>query len=257
MAPLPNTIRFEGRVYHKVAASDFDVNVQAISEGISNAVTAFDQFMALHQEGETGPAISVLTQVFDGTYGAALACKRIFETVVPQKMQASPQKVRYEGRVYTAVNHPYESLQASDAARECEVADAHLNSIMKDATTVAYRARDLLKALKELKSQAGDALTRHPDKLEVGEVAALDPDTRIEQFKEPLRSLNKANRSLNYTVDAASTAIKVVLDQVDAMVDEWEARIDSMNAPHPSKELTQPMLMSDSPAAVFDELGGL
>ncbi len=257
MTMLPNTLRYAGHVYCKVVTSEFGDDVAEVSSGIEAAVMAFDQFMSLHQEGDVAKAIPHLVEVFDGAYGAAQACQRIFQEVVPDQRQASPQKVRFSGRVYTAVEHPYESLDARNAEREYEVGVAHLDSIMRDSISVATRARDLIQSLNHLKSQASSALTKHPDKLDVGEVDALNADYRVDHFKDPMRALTKANRSLNYTVDAATTAIKVVLDQVDAMVDEWHARVDSMNAPHPSKELTKPMLMSDNPAAVFDELGGL
>ena len=258
--PRPSLIRYGGYLYEKVVkvvSATFDADVQAISSGIETAVMAFDQFMQLQQEGDVAKALPQLIKVFDGTYGAAQACQRIFQQVVPEQREASPQKVRYNGRIYTAVEHPSEPMGADSAAREYEVGVAHLTAIMKDAATVATRARDLLQALKGVKLEAEQALTKHPDKLDVGQVAALNPQYRVEHFKDPIRSMEKANRSLNYTVDAACTAIGVVLDQIDAMVDEWHARVESMNAPHPSKDLTNPILMSDNPAEVFDELGGM
>jgi len=69
--------------------------------------------------------------------------------------------------------------------------------------------------------------------------------------------MEKASQELHYTVGAAATAIKVILDQCDAMVDSWEARVEQMNAPNTSRELTSPVLKSDNPAVVFDEVGGL
>lgn len=250
MALLPNTIRFDGYVYRKVRAA-FDDDVQTISTGLQEAVVKFDGFMQLHQEGNTAQALPMLIGVFDGAYGASQACQRIFHEVVPMKREASPQKVRYQGRSYTAVSHPYESLQASDAAREYEIGVSHLASVMEDASTVLSVAKSLLQSLSSLRGQAEGALTRTPDPLVPGEVDALNPDVRADEFTAPLRLINKANKALNYSVDAASTAIKIILDQVDTMTDDWVAKSDALNAPTSPKELTKPMLHADNPAA-FD-----
>jgi len=253
MKRYPEHIQFGGYRYRRVVGS-FDDAIQEIGGRLDNAVMAFDDFM--QQLQEKGPsALPLLNDVFDQAYSAAKACQRVFRMVLPEKVQAAT--VRYKGRVYTAVAHPYESLQATDAAREFAVSMSHLDSIVMDAQKVAEAAQQLIDSLSVLGAQAGGALSKNPDKLDSSEVSALNPMTRVDDFKDPLRTMDKANRSLNYTVDAAQTAIKVVLDQIDAMVDEWHARVDQMNAPHPSEELTKPMLMSDNPAAVFDELGGL
>jgi hypothetical protein len=278
MKTLPNRIRHGGYLYVKMAATDDELLDELMEEFNSHYGAALDH---MQTATEAGAAVPDLLEAFDpqvmaklkesanGAFQAAkslLAAHDLVRILFQAKDEAAkhpvhastlPKRVRVAGRVYVAVEHPSEDMQPSSAAREYEVGVAHLKSIMQDATDVAMRARDLLGSLNQLKSQASEALTRHPDELQVDEVAALNPDYRVEHFKDPLRALQKSNRSLNYTVDAATTAIRVVLDQVDAMVDEWEARIDSMNAPHPSKELTKPMLLSDNPAAVFEELGGL
>lgn len=162
----------------------------------------------------------------------------------------SRQLLRYRGVLYKrveATQHPVSGDELKSLATELEVAQTHLAEVIADAEKVTNDAKKLQKSLATGAHEVLRSL-RSDGEVDPSEVRLLTPEGRQEGYMNPLRSMEKANRMLNYTVDAAIAAIKTSIEQVDTMVDEWHAALDEMNSPNTSRELTAPMVMTDSPA---------
>jgi hypothetical protein len=158
--------------------------------------------------------------------------------------------LRYRGVLYhcvEAVHHPLQKNETGSLATELEVAKAHLEEVVADAERVTADARKLLQSLREGAHEVASCI-KETGGVDPRRVRLLHPDGRQDGYMVPLRSMEKANRMLNYTVDASIAAIKTTIEQVDAMVDDWQAALETQNAPNTSRELTAPMVMTDSPA---------
>jgi len=178
------------------------------------------------------------------------------------KKQMVAKTLQYKGATYELVAQPHKGKpdvreeQQEELSTGEQVADSHLRAVISDARAVQKRAHELMHSLHNMGKQARICMERDGE-ISPEHVDVMQSDKRIEELYAPMRSMEKSNRQLNYTVDAAISSMKGVVHQLDAMVDEWHAARDTMNAPNTSRELTEPMLLSDNPSAVFDELGGL
>jgi hypothetical protein len=157
----------------------------------------------------------------------------------------------FRGALYerVAVHHPLKQTELDSLVTELRVARAHLKEIVSDAKLVSECALRLTRTLDVSVKQISDSLKDNKE-VSVNDVLVLSPDGRQEACSVPLHSMEKANRMLNYTVDAAIAAVKTSLQQIDTLVDISEcgaARFD-LNAPTTSRELTEPMVMTDNPA---------
>ena len=158
--------------------------------------------------------------------------------------------LRYRGALYKrveAVQHPLQKDETSSLATELEVAKAHLTEVIADAVLVTTEARKLLRSLHEGAHEVANSI-KQEGRVDPKNIKLLNPEGRQDGYMVPLRSMEKANKMLNYTVDASIAAIKTTIEQVDAMVDDWQAALETQNAPNTSRELTAPMVMTDGPA---------
>jgi hypothetical protein len=120
---------------------------------------------------------------------------------------------------------------------------------------VAASAKALQKNLRNTSLQVLQCVEQDGE-VQSDRVDVLSPELRVERYTDVLKTLDKANRMLNYTVDAAMSAIKSAIGQLDVMVDEWDASKAEIDAPNTKREMTKPMVMTDQvgPVATLDAL---
>jgi hypothetical protein len=158
--------------------------------------------------------------------------------------------LRYKGVLYKQVEanqHPLDEAPIKALVTNIEVAAAHLDEVVSDAQKLISEANTLKKALTDSVREIAQSL-KSSGELDSKRIQMLDPDVREDHFTIPLHSMEKSNRVLNYTVDAAISAITSSIEQVDSMTDDMGAALEAQNAPGTSSELVSPAFMSTNPA---------
>jgi hypothetical protein len=159
--------------------------------------------------------------------------------------------VKFRGAFYQRVadQSPWENGAFRSLGKELRIAAVHLEEIIKDAERVTGAARALQKNLRNTSLQVLQCVDEQGE-INTNRVDVLSPELRVERYTDVLKSMDKANRMLNYTVDAAMAAIKASISQLDAVVDEWDATKADINAPNTKRDITKPMVMTDSVPSV-------
>ncbi len=166
-----------------------------------------------------------------------------------------PQRVRYNGSNYRlAVQAPLDQQSQQGFDVDCNTVKASLTEIIKDAQRVLASATKIQEQLDLMEQQVAASLEHNDGRVSRQDVLMLNPEKRVELLQAPVRSMEKANRMLNYTVDSTVSGVKHAIHNLDTMVDSWEAANYAQNAPNTSRELTAPMVMTDMSDDFMSEL---
>jgi len=153
-----------------------------------------------------------------------------------------------------AVQAPLDSQTHQGFNVDCNAIQGALTEIIKDSQRVLSAATQIQEQLDLLEQQVATSLELNNGRISHQDVLMLDPQKRVELLQAPVRSMEKANRMLNYTVDSAISGVKHAIHNLDTMVDSWEAANYAQNAPNTSRELTAPMVMTDMSDDFMSEL---
>jgi|GEM_PF-2748357 len=188
--------------------------------------------------------------VLKGLLGASDIAKVLAKKLV-EKQQVAAEFVGYRGATYQRVadQSPWEDNSLRALGKELRIAAIHLEEIIKDSERVMRAAKALQKNLRNTSLQVMQSVEEQ-GQVTSDSVDVLQPELRVERYTDIIKSLDKSNRMLNYTVDAAMSAIKASISQLDVLVDEWDATKADIDAPNTKRKMTKPMVMTDSVPAV-------
>lgn len=258
-------VKYRGAYYLRVAApasveemsesdlrSAFDAQMKFVVDEIAEVSTILME--SGKQLEEKDPEFHLLVHraakrtydnVLKGLLGAS-DIARILATKLTQQPQVKANYIKFRGAAYKRVadQSPWENNSLRSLGKELRIAAIHLEEIIKDSERVMGAAKALQKNLRNTSLQVMQCV-QEQGAVSSNHVDALQPELRVERYTDVLKSLDKSNRMLNYTVDAAMSAIKASISQLDVLVDEWDATKADITAPNTKRDMTKPMVMTD------------
>jgi len=144
-------------------------------------------------------------------------------------------------------------LRAEDAPilRAVDSGILHVKSVIEEGIELVGAAKEILVRFEEARSELVACIRKHNPSTD--DISLLDPETR-KDTSALVKSMEKHNSSLNYTVDAAATMYHHIRDQVDALsVDHGATAAELADPPGESSfDIETVTHMDDSSA--LDEL---
>ena len=149
--------------------------------------------------------------------------------------------IRFRGAFYQRAT--YQKLDVEDRLlrkedspvfREIDTGILHTESVIAEAISLLKPAKAYLQELQKLRAEVGRCIRK--DRPHANDISILDPDKRA-KVSALVKTVEKYNRSLNYTVDAMASLYDHIKDQVDAISSDHGAAAAELTGPASDNKL--------------------